>query len=432
MIRRSMLLVALAVAIPAGADPIREGAGGRREALNAMELKPFPADAVSSLKAWIGAAPTAETFQGKPVLYVTWSSFYPASIDRGIGVAQRMADKYGAKGLVVIGVHHQNSWDKAAGVVTVRGIKFPVAYDEAGAFRSALMVDQDPDFYVVDRAGQLRYADIETSSVEEAVATVVNESQEDATGLPGKLAQVKADAALAARRTDQIRQNFDVNQIPPVPPGYIPPTEEAYKREGWPKTKDEVRQMLQWDRNRGNEEEEEEELRSVDLSGMPVWYPKAPEMTGRIRIVYVWHPDWPPSYSNLTQWDQLQRQLGRDAVVIGACVPIKNLKRDNSSRDRDEEDFEKLAKRVSEYVTSRRFDHYLTGDFGGTIMGSIGDSAAMPVPGAIVISSDGNIRWVGWAFQGDFRLAIDKALAEDPGVKARREADRQYIESKTK
>jgi hypothetical protein len=50
----------------------------------------------------------------------------------------------------------------------------------------------------------------------------------------------------------------------------------------------------------------------------------------------------------------------------------------------------------------------------------------------MVVSTDGIIRWVGFSNSSDFKYAIDTVLANDPGVKARREADRKYIETRKK
>ncbi len=90
----------------------------------------------------------------------------------------RLLDQHADDGLVVIGVHDKEGWDEVA----------PFAESAAGlrscATRTApcetLKVDQDPDIYVIDRVGNMRYADITTETATEAVETLLGEDQTSA------------------------------------------------------------------------------------------------------------------------------------------------------------------------------------------------------------------------------------------------------------
>ena len=69
-----------AVALAPDDGVAREGAGARRAALDATELKPFPVAAWADLAGWTGGeALTASGAEGKVVVIVTWKSWYKPS-----------------------------------------------------------------------------------------------------------------------------------------------------------------------------------------------------------------------------------------------------------------------------------------------------------------------------------------------------------------
>jgi hypothetical protein len=415
---------------PLSADVIRESTGQRRVDLDKMELKAFPADAWGKLAAWSGGdALTAGSTAGKPVLIMTWASWHPASL-KNLGLAQKMADKFGAQGLIVVGVHGPQGWNEAPKAAQDRGAKFLLAHDATGDFRKTLLVDHDPQYYVLDRAGHLRYAAVSSASVEEACAEVVTETTEQASNLP-KLLKDRADQATAAAgKTRAIRTDVGLSTLPPLPPGYSQPVEAVYKISEWPKM----------DEQRGRD------FGLLDTNGKRVeprlnfapqgYYPSKPEVQGRAQVIYFWHPDVVASYDkSMTQMDLLQQQYPRDLVVIGSVLVANKLDAQRNTNDPNkQEDVEKLLKRYQAFVGSRNFRHTFAADFQGTSWGSIGQSGSnkIPIPGAMVVSSDGVIRWVGFSNGPDFRYAVDTVLANDPGIRARRELDQKYIETNGK
>src|SRR5690606_34092120 len=141
---------------------VREGAGTRRQQLDDMELKPFPAEAWGHLSQWTGEP--VQPGAGEPALIVTFASWYAPSMT-GVSIAQRMPERDAEQGLKAVAGHDSRGYEDAAEVLEQRKITIPVALDAEGKFRQALKVDQDPDFYIIDRAGRLRYADIDTRSV---------------------------------------------------------------------------------------------------------------------------------------------------------------------------------------------------------------------------------------------------------------------------
>jgi hypothetical protein len=55
------------------------------------------------------------------------------------------------------------------------GIHYPIVVDRENATSYAYKRDSTPDFYLIDRKGNLRWADIETDDVEKGIELLINE-----------------------------------------------------------------------------------------------------------------------------------------------------------------------------------------------------------------------------------------------------------------
>ena len=265
-------------------DPeiLREGAGARRDAVTAMELKPLDRDVWATFAQWTNGDPVTETDTiGKVVVFYTWSSFLNSSL-QPMSALSRLAKEHGDD-LVVIGVHHPEGWDDAEAKATRRRAAFPIAHDASGRFRELMKVDQDPDLYIVDRAGQLRYADGATSSVMGAVEKLIAESAGDAASTEERMAAASAKEAIANRRTRLLRQELELSELREVT--FPTPSEEAYKDAKWPRmwTPD----KLQDARSGRLTNREKDKPRTISLPPDEKWKPRAPEgLDGRLRLIY--------------------------------------------------------------------------------------------------------------------------------------------------
>jgi hypothetical protein len=427
MLVRTLCLSLLVLPAAANADAVREGSGPRREALNALELTDFDAGLWGKLTEWNGGeALDAARTGGNVVLICTWASWYPSSVTQGLAVAQKAFAKYGGQGLLVVGVHHREGWAEAAVTAQGAGVKFPVAHDANHAFRDGLKVDQDPDFYLIDRSGHLRYADFATASVDQAVAELIAETREQAADLPRTLRERGDQARADAARNTTIRTDIELNTLPPVPPGYEEPAPEAYEKVRWPElTREEAQEM-------GLSNTNDRHI-SIPLNFAPdAWYPKEPAFDGRAYVIYLWHPDIPRSYSVLDRMDRLQAANVRDLVVIGALTPVANVDQSRQNQQ-DPETPEELAEKLDTFLKARHYAHTLAADFGATaILSAQGGNfgRGFPIPGAMVVSSDRTIRWIGSTYSPRFMGAVESVLLSDPGVRARREADRKFIQER--
>jgi len=424
-----MLTLLAAMAAPALGDIVREGEGTRRQELSAMELKDAPSDVWASLSQWSadgkpGEALSAAKTEGKPVLILTWASWSKPSTREALPLAQKMADQFGAQGLIVVAAHGNQGWDAAAGIVKDRGVKIHVALDEKCDFRKALKSDADPDFYVIDRAGHMRYADIANASVEEAVAEVVKETKEAAADVPSILKKREADQSIAAAQSSAIT-DLDIEKLPLVPPMYRQPGESAYENVAWPKMDPE--RFSEWGFKSTNGR--------IDYPTLN--YSPATELKtnrhardGRVSVIYLWTPTIEPSFAVMEDMDKLQQAHLRDLYVLGVAAEETKLRGQNSFNNEDEEDvLKRLRTRYDEIVKKRNFKHTVAFDPTNSVWGSMGESnQGFPLPGAMLVSSDGIIRWIGWTNSPDFKSAVDKMIRVDPGVQIRREADRMLIQ----
>jgi len=421
----SLLLAAALFSVPASGQDgvIRESTGDRLGRLTNMELAPFDGANWNLLSSWTnGDALTSETTNGKVVVVMTWAGWNPVA-SRVLPMVKRLHDNYESEGLIIVGVHHAAGWDEGLKAAERAGVKFLLAHDAESKFREALLVDQDPDFYVIDRAGQLRYADIVTESVETAVRATLGETVEQAAGIRGRLADEAKRRETEARRTEAIRSQIDLRTLPEVP--FMPPSKAAYEATTWPTPPKD-------DQNRGQQQPQEPSLLVLPKEG---YHPAPPATAGRAVVVYFWNPNDRDSYSIMTDMDRLQRQMGRDLVVVGALVPLEDENRGWQQQQDTKNDPAVLTTRMTQFRNARQLDHALLLDIAGTSLASVPSrqgygSPKIPIPYAVLASSDGLVRYWGNPVSPAFRPALDRVIRDDPGIAARRRAEAEYIRSK--
>lgn len=428
------LVLSVGLATQARADDIkREGEGARRTALNATELKPFDLGQIAAITEW-NTAPSGADLTGKVVVFCMWADWY-APCKRVMVQCQKLAEKYGKDGLVVIAVHNAKGWDAAKNPKFSKDVAFFAGLDAKGEFRKALNSDQDPDVYVVDRAGQMRYADIDKASLEAGVQVLLKETAEQAASINGDLAAAKKKVDEDLRRSQAINQSVDMTSLPEL--DFTAPSPEAYKRAKWPKIpKDRMGKDLL---NPGqaptttDTKEEEKPPQSIQLADAQFLGAK-PAMNGRVRLIHVWHPDSRFSFENMPYFDLVQRQRGRDVVVVGAVTTVKDM----AGKD-PEMDPIKIKKRIDEFLATRKFGHAIYFDAGSAVFtaGQGSENGSQPTDGipnpfVIIVSSDGILRWAGGTWFPSYEAALEQIIREDPGVQARRKVEAEFIKRKGK
>ncbi len=420
--RLILSLATLALAPLALAQPsegiVREGAGARRVTLDAMELKPFPADLWAGVDVWAGGdALTPADTSGKPVIIISWASWYAPSV-RALSAAQRIADQYAADGLIVVGLHSGEGWDEAESTAKAKNITFRLAHDAGDKVRAALHIDQDPDIYVIDRAGQLRFADVDASSLDQAAKMVSKESMDAAAKINQTLAERAEAARISANRTAAINQKADLTSIPELP--FPDPSPDAYANATWPRVVVE------------NGRQQDQSFLALPAFG---WYPaKEPLTKGRAVIVYFWNPDVPATARLVKEMDLLQRERGRDVAVAGIVVPT-DLLSGGGGYTTDENAkaiaLELLGKRTKEYADSNRLSHPITFDSSGSTLSALRGTYSRESNSFVALaSSDGVVRWSGDPRSPSFKAAVETVLANDPGIKSRRAVEQAWLKAR--
>lgn len=84
------------------------------------------------------------------------------------------AEKKG-EGLVLIGIHSKAGGEKMPDFVREEGIDYPVAHDDEGKTVAAYGGNSYPDYFLVDKAGNLRFADLANAELDRAVAFLLAE-----------------------------------------------------------------------------------------------------------------------------------------------------------------------------------------------------------------------------------------------------------------
>jgi len=113
-----------------------------------------------------------------------------------------LASKHKDAGLVVIGVHTTNGADRMPAFVDEQKITYPVCIDVDNATTTAFAVDSYPDYYLIDRAGNLRVADLQNGARDGAITALLAEKAPPvaAAAAGERDAQKRLDAGLAAAK----------------------------------------------------------------------------------------------------------------------------------------------------------------------------------------------------------------------------------------
>lgn len=410
----------LAQAAPPVANPevLREGTAGesRRDKLTALELKPAAID-WSLLTDWQnGSAPTAESLKDKVVVIAFWSSWQPSNQTLLTRVAQ-IADRNKDKGVVVIAAHNDTRFDAAAKVLADRGVTILNAKDSGNKLRSALLSDGDPDIYMIDRAGNLRFADVASDSVESAVAMLAKETPAEAAVAPQTFAAGLKKAAADAAKTKTKGTGIDAGQKIKV--AFSAPSPEAYDKAFWP-TKNEKEGIS------GTDYQTQQvpfSFEAVQWLNTPEG--KSPDLIGKVVIVDFWATWCVPCKKAMPLIDEMQRTFRDDLQVVG----VSGFKFGGATSGEEAEKYPQGESRpiVQAFLREHNSEYAHAYDVGSAIIKKI---QVQGIPMIFVLSTDGVVRWQGNPHQPHFRTIVKQIIDNDPGVAARRAAEQKAISNK--
>ena len=177
----SMLVVlTVLLATVANADDFKRERGegeeyaDRNKAKNALENMNPPALAVTNWQNTDGKELTLAALKGKVIVLDFWG-VWCGPCRSAMPHLKELYEKHKDKGLVVIGIHTKSQGEKMADYVVEAGLTWPIALDTEGDTVKAFAVDSFPDYYLIDRKGNLRVADLANSDLDRAVESLLDE-----------------------------------------------------------------------------------------------------------------------------------------------------------------------------------------------------------------------------------------------------------------
>jgi hypothetical protein len=151
-----------------------------------------------------------------------------------------------------------------------------------------------------------------------------------------------------------------MTQLPELP--FTPPTADEYKAAKWPEPPK--------DPNAQNQDPNAppELPPSLKLPDAP-WMPEAPKLDGRVRLIYIFHPEARVTfdYGQWSRFNLLQRQLVRDVRVVGLVSPVTAPTQDGTQTKKLEVDPSKLTPKLEEWRQRVSLEHYISMDPSGGI-----------------------------------------------------------------
>ncbi len=351
-------------ALVAMAPTIKRESTAHREALTELETNPVDSAALASLTDWShpGALDATKT-EGKVVLLAVISAADPQSI-MTISTLSRLHEKYLGQGLVVAGIHPDAGFDQVNEQVLAGKITIPIARDEGAVFASAMHTDDYPDLYLIDRAGNLRFADLNKRSLKDAVKLLVSETADSAA----------SNAALQA-------QGIGPEPIAEaLAPGEIDP--KLYEEANWPAY------------NTGKL------YAKNDVQGKPLPVPMGREkwvynersLDDKVLVLDFWATWCGPCKQAMPMFEELQDHYdGKLEVVgIGGSEELATFKK---------------------FVLKKKGNYAQMFDKNKTISNAIGIEG---IPHVVILSTDGIIRWPGYPNSQEFIDAIRAVIEVDP------------------
>jgi cytochrome c biogenesis protein CcmG, thiol:disulfide interchange protein DsbE len=352
---------ALAALIPtlAMGPELKRELSANRDAMTELETKPLDTSALEALTDWThpGILSQANT-EGKVVLLAMISSGEPKSY-MTISKLNRALRDY-EDDIVVAAIHPDAGWDEIQSKINSGHVTVPVARDEGGTFAAAMLTDDYPDVYVIDRAGNLRFADLDERSLKNALKQLIAETPESA-------------IANAQRQAEGLEPE-DAQALASVDP-------KAYESAPWP------------NHNGGK-------MSANNYQGQPLPVPMGNEewiygerdLTGKVLVLDFWATWCGPCIRAMPMLHDLQDDYTGRLEIVGI------------GGSEDKKDFVR-------YVMKKKGNYGQMFDESRTLNQALGIKG---IPHVLVVSTDGVIRWQGNPHDPNFKTAVAQTIAADP------------------
>lgn len=353
---------ALATLIPtlAVGPEIKRELSANRDAMTELETQPFDTSVLDSLTNWThpGTLSAANT-EGKVVLLAMVSSGEPMSYLTLSKLNRAARDHEGE--VVVAAIHPDAGWDQFQEKINSGHVDIPAARDEGGAFAAAMLTDDYPDIYLIDRAGNLRFVDLEERSLKNALKHLISETPETA----------MTNADLQSQGLEPQAAQAVASAIDP----------KAYDDAPWPN-------------HNGSK------MSANNYQGQPLPVPMGNEewiygerdLSGKVLVLDFWATWCGPCIRAMPMLHDLQDDYSGRLEIVGI------------GGSEDKADFVR-------YVMKKKGNYGQMFDEKRTLNQALGIKG---IPHVLVLSTDGVIRWQGNPHNPDFKAAVAQTIAADP------------------
>ncbi|MEO0475022.1 MAG: redoxin family protein [Planctomycetota bacterium] len=153
-----------------------EGDAEKRARLKRLEESPEKPPALT-VDTWHNSEVLSlEDLKGKVVVLDFWATWAPSN-DKSIPKNKALIEKYGEEGLVIIGITSTTLGKEGIeDAIQKHEINYPVCVDVENKTNTAYAPNGYSDYYLIDRAGNLRIADCANAKLEDAVKALLSET----------------------------------------------------------------------------------------------------------------------------------------------------------------------------------------------------------------------------------------------------------------
>jgi thiol-disulfide isomerase/thioredoxin len=392
-------------------DPYRRlGDESRLVTLRELETKPFEFETLAALPGWQGEPISKESVDDRVVLLLAWDAGDAKSV-RLIPTLARLQRSM-SDDLACVAVHTRDGWDAASKQIEAGRIAIPAAHDAEGTLLETLKADDHPNLYLIDRAGNMRMADLDPRDLGKAVRALSRETPEQAASdLPRRIERFAETRGLvpdSGTPQDDQRDmpggtpadpsgnpSDDAAAVPPALRGLMRPDHKAYAAADWPRI------------NR-------DEFRAMDVQGrtLPVplgqetWLSEKPKtpLNDHVLVVDFWATWCGQCLRASPTLDRLQeRNQGELMVLAVSGQAYRQFPEDTNA--------------IRNHMRRDRVSYYHLHDAEQRVYKSLRISA---IPHTIVMSTDGVVRWQGNPLSPDFQRAVERVIEADPLIAMRR------------